>query len=442
MKKKIILLILAYFRFLAKLQLKKNKPLIIGITGTTGKSSTRNAVYAVLQNKFKVKVSFKANSETGIPLDILGLWPKNYSALDWLSLIMLAPIKLLTNWKKYDIYIAEMAIDSPFPPKNMQYLLSIIQPQIGVFLNVALVHSFTFDELVDEKNIKKRKQKIKELIAKEKGKLITQLPPAGLAVLNIDNNLTASFNKKTQAKVNYFGFNKQADIQITKTQQSLLGSEFTFKYQNKSAAIKMPGCLLANHFAHTFAAAITIGLHLNLSLQECCDAIEKNFQLAPGRSSLIKGVNSSFIFDSSYNASADTALTLPMLTKLGAKRLMVILGDMRELGIQTAPEHQRLAKALAKYNLAEIVLVGLEMKKYAMPILKNKAKWFKNAYLATNYLKPKIKPGDLILVRGSQNTILLEIAVEQLMANPKKAEQLLCRRGKFWDKKRTDSFIR
>lgn len=436
MKQKLALIILAYFRLLAKWQLKKNNPLIIGVTGTTGKTSTHLAIQAVLKDKFKLKASYKANSESGLPLDILGLWPKTYSKFEWLKLMLLAPIKLITNWEKYDIYLAEMAIDSPNPPKNMAYLLTIIKPQIGVFLNVGLVHSFTFDHLCKQKSLQSRAQQIKQLIANEKGLLITQLPKNGLAVLNANDPLVADFSKKTKAKVIFFGNNQQADVQVVNSQQSLLGSQFTFQYQGKKTTINKKGYLLENTFANTFASAIAVGLHLGLTLKECCLAIEKNYQLAPGRSSLIEGVNHSLIFDSSYNASADTTQTLPMLNKLGAKRLLVLLGDLRELGQQTQLEHQRLANYLVQSPLAEIVLVGPEMKKYALPILNNKARWFRNAYLASQYLKNQLQAGDLLLVRGSQNTILLEIAVEQLMAKPHLAEQLLCRRGEFWEKRR------
>jgi UDP-N-acetylmuramyl pentapeptide synthase len=87
MKQKIALFVLYYLRFFAKLQLRKNKNCkIVGVTGSAGKTSTRNAIYSVLKNKYKVKVSFKANSESGISLNILGLEMNDYSSLDWKNL--------------------------------------------------------------------------------------------------------------------------------------------------------------------------------------------------------------------------------------------------------------------------------------------------------------------------------------------------------------------
>ena len=101
-RNKLAPLVLCYLRFFAKLQLKKNhQAKIVGITGSAGKTSCQLAVLAALgknKGRLKIKISSKANSESGIPLDILGLKVKNYSPLDWLRLILLAPWQLVTNW--------------------------------------------------------------------------------------------------------------------------------------------------------------------------------------------------------------------------------------------------------------------------------------------------------------------------------------------------------
>lgn len=446
MKQLLNSIILIYLRTLAQLQLLKNKPLIIGITGTAGKTSTRNAVAAVLEDEFKIKVSYKANSESGLPLNILGLTLKNYTWLDWLRVILVAPIKLITNWEKYEIYVAEMAIDSPFPPKNMEYLLTIFQPQIGIFLNAQPLHSLQFDQVVTELDPAKRRIKITEAIAAEKGKMITGLPEDGLAVLNQDDSNVIPLKNRTQAKVKTFGQSQKANVQVMAVNPSLKGTTIKLKINKKRMELNFKHYLLPSHYGHTLAAAVVVGLNLGLKQHQIKQSLENNFELAPGRSTLIQSKNNSLILDSSYNASANPLIdALAMINQLGSNRKLALLGDLRELGQETGMEHERVAKRVAQ--VCDLVcLVGPQMKKYVLPILEKKqiqdkdfkVRWFKSAQIAADFLENKLKPKDILLVKGSQNTLLLEIAVEQLMAKQEQAEELLCRRGPYWKQRRAD----
>ena len=96
MKRFLVPWVLWYLRVFARLQFRKYSPDVVGITGTAGKTSARNAVHAVLKIKYKTKVSYKANSETGIPLNILGLSMLRYDLLEWLQVLLMVPIRLLT----------------------------------------------------------------------------------------------------------------------------------------------------------------------------------------------------------------------------------------------------------------------------------------------------------------------------------------------------------
>ena len=441
MKQALSLLVLNYLRILARIQLLKNKPTIVGITGSAGKTSARNAIAATLQEPYKIKVSYKANSESGLPINILGMNLNSYSWISWAKVILLAPIKLLTYWPNHKIYIAEMAIDSPFPPKNMSYLLSIFKPDVGVFLNAQPMHSFNFDQLVTTTDPKERRVEVSKLIANEKGKMIVGLPKDGVAILNTDDENVYKFKDLTKAKTISFGKQGQAEIKIKKTVQSLKGTNFILEIAGEEIQLKFEKFILPENYAYTFSSAIACAKYFEIKAKQAANLLVENFKLPPGRSSLIKGINNSYILDSSYNSSAAALKDLlALLNTLAKNKKIALLGDMRELGEETQMEHETAAEQIIK-TCDLVVLVGPAMKKYVLPILeksKIEVHWFVTADLAVEFLKTRLKENDLLLVKGSQNELFLEIAVEQLMAEPEKANELLCRRGEYWDKKRSE----
>lgn len=447
MKQKLALLVLYYLRFFAKLQLSKDKKMqIIGITGSAGKSSARNALYSVLQSKYLVKASFKANSESGIPLDILGLEMRTYSIFDWLRVLILAPIKVLSYWPKFDYYLVEMGIDSPLPPKNMDFLLSIIRPQTGILLNAGLNHGFAFDHLVKESDPQVRRQKIIQEIAKEKGKLILSLPKNGSAVLNFDDDNVKALAKQSLASVYSFGSQSACDCQLLEHQAILenqqVKTQFVFQVKNPQSnqkqklEIEIKDFLLAKHYGHSLAVSILLGLKANLSLLEIKAALEKKLTLPKGRASAIHGKNHSTIIDSSYNASSmKDLMEMVCQIKNPQGRRLALLGDLRELGEQSASVHQEIANLASKY-FDQVFLVGQEMKRYGLPILQkqlgDKVTHFSNSLEAGTAITKLLKKNDLILVKGSQNTIFLEEAIKIMMAEPSQARQLLCRQSTWW----------
>jgi UDP-N-acetylmuramyl pentapeptide synthase len=418
MRKRIIILILAWLRFWARLQLKKIQPEIIGITGSAGKTTTRNAVAAVLKDSQTIKVSYKANSESGIPLNILNISPHDFSPLDWLRMMILAPIKILTDWQRYDTYVVEMGIDSPTPPKNMEYLLTIIKPDIGIFLNALPVHTAFFGKGGVE------------AIAAEKGKLIKTLPAEGLAVINGDDPLTFQFGDKTRARVMTFGRNPKNKVRCESWKVGSGKTSFTYTSGDDTGELSLP-YLLPEHYADSFGAALCVSISRGKQLSESITLLETHFILPPGRATLLKGIHESILIDSSYNASpAPTLDMLDLLDKVPAKRKLCLLGDMRELGEEADDMHEKVvARAMAVSD--EVHLVGPLMRKNMMA----GAFWHQQAVKAAEVLKETLKKGDVLLVKGSQNEIFLEAAVEQLLADPADVKKL-CRRGEFWERKR------
>jgi len=443
MRKLSVKLILWYFRVLAKVQLKKINPIIIGVGGASGKTSLSGLIFLILKEKYKVRQGMGKNSETGLPLNILGISINNYSVFDWLKAFILAPFKVIFDWNNYDIYIAEMGIDGPFEPKNMSYLLKILKPEIGVLTNISLEHSEYFDTLVKDSNPEKREKEILDLTARQESLLITSLAKEQTAVINADDSQTQKYLDKIKANVISVSLsNPKADFFVQKIETSINSFKVNFNYNGKSYVIslKIP---LPDHYAYSFLQAIAVCTKLGVSETEAITILEKNFLLPPGRMSVFEGIKETLIIDSSYNNATLTPLLniLEMLKNIAGKRRKVaILGDMRELGTVSQRQHEIIAnKILETSDLA--ILIGPEMQKFVAPILKKNNFSF-YAFLTFTNAKEEIfkliKPQDIILVKSSQNTLFLERVVEMLLKNPKDKEKL-CRRGEFWDKKRRQS---
>lgn len=391
MKSSISLLFLRYLRFLARLQLRKNpQAIIVGITGSAGKTSTLLACEAALKNHFKVKSNSGSNSESGIPLSILGLKVTDFSFFDWLKIALLAPIKLLTNWEKYEIYLVEMGIDSAAPPKNMEYLLSIIQPQIAIFLNVTSVHQQNFSSL--------------DQIAAEKAKLANT---AQIAIINPDDSLV---------------------VKYTTNPHRLFIKPLKITYRHPLPSI----------YHLSFGAASTLANHLGLDSKTITNNLGKYFKLPPSRSTILRGLHHSIIIDSSYNSSPlaakemlDFLKTYPSFTRrspsVGGPRI-AILGDMRELGSASPTTHQELYQTALK-SADILISVGPETTKY----FGQKSRKFTYWWQASDYLQshPELVSGSHILIKGSQNTIYLEELVKSFLKNPSDAK-LLCRQSPYW----------
>lgn len=423
MKKKLINSYLGILRLLAQAHLVKNKPLTIGITGSAGKSSCTKLLGSVLEEEFKTKYTKKGNSETGIPFEILNIPVKNYNALSWFTLPFKGLGTVITNWEEYSILVAEMGIDSNQAPKDMETLLRIIQPEIGILLNVNNVHIEFF-----------KGEKIPQTIANEKAKLLFKLPVNGLAIINSDQKEITSLTNKIKAPTKTFSRKKKADLQLITHDVSLNGSKFTFLFEGKKHSINLAGQLVFEEAFGTLASTFLVAHFLKIKIKNIIKYIEKNYTTLPGRGKIFDGINQSIIIDSSYNSSLEpTAASLRLLKKLKKKtnRTIAILGDMRELGEAAKKDHKQLQK-VALANADTIYTVGPLTNEF---FTNKEVKKVINPYELIPLLKKEIRKSDIILFKGSQNTILLEGVIEELLSN-KTDISSLCRRSDYWDKQR------
>ena len=419
-------------RFFAKTILKKYRPEIVAVTGSVGKTSTVEAIHAVLAYNFNTRKSFKNyNNEIGIPLTIIGLETGGNSIIRWISVFIRAFSLLLRYDQAYPkILILELAADHP---GDISYLINFLPVKIGVVTAVAPAHLEFFKTL--------------EAIAEEKGKLIQSLPQNGLAILNFDDDLVWAMKEKTKAKVIGYGLQPKADlfaseIQISKNPDldaasQIEGVSFKVNHQGKVQPVILPK-VLGEHLLYPALAAIAVGTAFNLNLEVISENLKK-FKPPPGRMNLIKGIKDTLIIDDTYNSSPLAARkALYQLSKINLKKgkKYAVLGDMLELGGYTEQAHQEIGQAVFDYGVDYLITVG-EMSRditrgaIARGFSKENCFHFKNSLEAGKFLQDRIEAGDLILIKGSQG-IRMERAVKEIMAEPDQAKDLLVRQDESW----------
>ncbi len=455
MRDLLIRFILYYLRFWAQLALRIHRPYVIGVAGSVGKSSTRNALHAVLSHYFKTGV-VSGNSETGVPLGILGLSLDGFSNKNWFNILLKAPL-CIGNLRKYQYLVVEMGIDDPYPPKNMSYLLTIVKPEMSIDLNATATHTMQFEKLL-KKHTKDSLEFILNKIAEEDSKIITN----GFTRVGIYNNddlrLSEVIQKRTKKEsltLLTFGSKKQNTIIFD--DYSIYSKKTKFSYKvtttkgERVIELSFPGLILPPASRESFAAVILATHSLGLTYTQIKEALESNFTIPKGRSSLFAGIKNSLIIDSSYNSSKSTVLSfIEMLKTLKEKTgrpVLFLMGDMRELGNESKQEHQEVADALLKV-VDELYCVGPQTQEFVVPIIKEKigkkghvkkVEWYKNAIQAGLHIKEEMPENALILVKGSQNTLYLEEAIKFLLENQNDTKSLT-RQEDYWMKIKQDFF--
>ncbi len=455
MRNLLVRFVLFYLRFWAQLALKVHRPYVIGVAGSVGKSSTRNALFAVLSEFYKTGV-VSGNSETGVPLGMLGLALDGFSSKNWFKILIKAPF-CIGNLRKYQYLVVEMGIDDPYPPKNMTYLLTIVKPDMSIDLNATATHTMQFEKLL-KKHTKDTLEFILNKIAEEDSKIITN-GYTKVGIYNKDDKRLSDVifkrTKKESLTLLTFGSNKENSVIYD--DYSIFSKKTKFSYKVKtskgerSIELSFPGLILPPASRESFAAVLLATHSLGLKYAQIKEALEKNFTIPKGRSSLFAGIKNSLIIDSSYNSSKSTVLSfIEMLKTLKEKTgrpILFLMGDMRELGNESKQEHEEVASSLIKV-VDELYCVGPQTQEFVVPIVKNKigkkgmtskVEWYKNAIQAGLHIKEEMPENAIILVKGSQNTLYLEEAIKFLLESQNDIKSLT-RQEDYWMKIKQDYF--
>ncbi len=422
--KKIIIQILTLE---AKLALRKFKPKIVAVTGSVGKTSTKDALYTMLSEFYHVRKTHKSyNSEIGIPLTILGC-PNGWGNMSIWFQNILSGASLVLFKKEYPEYLVlEIGADRPGEIKEV---MQWVHPDISVVTRIG-------DVPVHVEFYKSQAE-----VVKEKSELVRGVKPDGAVILNADDKDVIGFKSLTTASCYTFGLSEGTTVSASYIEpyyekgNIVAGTSFKVEINGNTMPVVLKG-VLGTQFAFPVLASFAVASALGLSPIKVAEAFRKPFA-PPGRMNILPGINGSTLIDDTYNASPlaiEEASRTIQKTKAD-RRKIAVLGDMLELGKYSKEEHERIGK-LASEVFTYIFTVGLRAKGFADGALsvgfpEEKIKSFSSSEEAGEALKSFVEAGDLVYLKGSQG-IRMEKATKMLLEHPEKAGELLVRQEDEW----------
>ena len=343
--------------------LAKVSPLVVGVTGSNGKTSTREMVAAILGTRFSVhRTQGNLNTETGLPLTLLGLEPHHQAV------------------------VLEMGMQHA---GDIARLAALARPAVGVVTNVGTVHMEFFDSQED--------------LAKAKGELVAALPENGLAVLNADNEFFPLLARMTSARIASFGHD-HGDYRVHGYHATAGGGA---EFSVRDVPVRMS--LAGRHQALNAAAAIAAGEFAGVPIEDAAEAlagvrVEHRLEetAAPGGYVLV---------DDAYNASPESMLaafeTLAESPRHG--RLLAVLGRMGELGAGAGEAHRRVGRRAAEVFDAVCVVEGEHAGLLAEAA---GAELVPDREAAAEWVRRHAAPGDRVLIKASHGAGLDEVVRE------------------------------
>ena len=429
LKQKIARSFAAIFGFMARVVLRSRKPIVVGVTGSVGKSSAKEAIALVLSKNYRVGFSpGNYNNEFGLPAAILGIEHPGRSIARWIGACV-HTVLIAARLKTYpEVLVLEMGVDRP---GDMDYLLRIVRPDVSVLTRIAESHLANFENLSQ--------------IAKEKGKLIAALPTDGVAVLNADDERVMRQGERTRARVISYGLSPQAalfadNIRLLQDSGKTDGLSFKLNSDGKSIPVRLPFVIARHHLLAVLTAA-AVGIALKMNLVDIAAALAE-FKPLPGRMNLLGGDAGIRIIDDTYNASrVSTEAALATLRELIAPRKVVILGDMLEIGDGSDEMHRALRDMVIASGATVFVGVGQHMHFLTDALIGTNFPekgifHFPDPVTAIDHITELVRPSDLILVKGSQG-LRMELIVARLLGDRAESEKRssLCRQTPAWRKR-------
>lgn len=413
MKKRLLNGVIRYLGFCARRVIKRapSDTVIVGVTGSTGKTSTKEAIGLVAKHIWRhdaVISPGNLNNEIGLPLAIMD-YQDVPTPMQYPFLLVSALLRALFL-KPAKCYVLEYAIDSP---GDMKILTNIAKANWAVLTNISSVHLENFTQ--------------KKELVEEKLLLAESMPTGGSIIVNGDDEILKK-RVKNGKKFSLYSFGKD-NSNIAKISAVKIGmNATTFSFQMDSVKKVYKINALGAHYVASVIPAIIFGLKQNLS-PETIQRILLDFKPLSGRGNVINGINSSVIVNDTYNANPLSVMaSLDLIKQMKAKNKIAVLGDMLELGEESEASHHKILKAASQ--VADVVItIGPRMHKAGGGNIN-----FTSPDEAARYLKDNIERDSLVLIKGSQS-MRTEIIAKAIMANPEIADEVLPRQSAAWLKK-------
>ena len=339
-------------------------PLVVGVTGSLAKTSTKEQIAEVLAERFEVlRNSANENNEIGLPLTLLRLAPE------------------------HEVAVLEMGM---YTPGDISLLAALARPSIGVVTAVRGTHLSRAGSI--------------DAIEAGKRELVQSLPAGGTAVLNADDPRVARMASHLgeNVRVITYGFDETADVVATDVES--LGAEgMRFRLQTDDGELEVQIPALGRHSVHNGLAAVGVGLATGMNLDEIARGLARVWH-APHRTTLLD-MGPIKVLDDSYNASPDSMIAaLDLLANLPGRHV-AILGEMLELGDTSAEEHHRIGAHAAR--AADLVLVtGPMAADYADGARGGQAVV---RAVERDQIEHFLEPGDVVLIKGSRGAAMDEL---------------------------------
>jgi len=411
--------------------IKRHHPGIVAVGGSVGKTSTRMAVVAMLSQKFRTQSIAQPgyNSEIGLPLSVFELdVPRRlYNPFAWLWRIIETEAIIQSEYR-HQMLVLEVGTDQP---GEIARSLRFLKPDVGVITAVTPEHMQNFPGGLDE-------------VAAEE----LLLAPASRKLVVGRDDIPGVYRRKyldAHRDLHTYGSASDDDYQIKIEATSPTDGTTGQLLKNRHVVVgHLKLRLFGLQSVKTAVAAYAVGDQLGLTKKELASGLEK-IRATRGRMRVFAGVNGSTILDDSYNSSPEAlaaALDAVMKTKVAGRRI-AILGSMNELGMQS-PRYHEAAGVLAA-GVDVLVTVGGLASGYLGPAAvragldPTRFQVADSPQAAGEYVKLLLRPGDLVLVKGSQDGVYAEEASKILLENPADGSYLV-RQSPEWLRRKAKSF--